>query len=240
MISSCAYVSALTPDCKPANPVSWLNQPMASLKERLEEVMDAMKWAHGDLVRVAGVSSSVVSQWLGKGSKEIKSIGATVAAERIEVASGFAALWVAKGLGPKMAQPQPPNVPGLAPAGPAVVAASSSAVEERLSPDVRNRINSLAPERLWALENVVRAFLGAEPVQVTPLQKLIQSLGVLLAQLPEATDEEKADKRQRVTICRTIALQGPAVLPALARGLPGAAATPAETRRASASARQGS
>ena len=58
-------------------------------------------WEHGDLVRVSGVSSSVVSQWLGKGSKPIHSIGRMEAAERIEQASGYCSLWIAKGKGPE-------------------------------------------------------------------------------------------------------------------------------------------
>jgi hypothetical protein len=67
--------------------------------------MAAQSWEHADLVRVSGQSNSVVSQWLGKGSKEIKSIGKMEAAERIAEASGYAALWVAKGLGPKKRSP---------------------------------------------------------------------------------------------------------------------------------------
>ena len=42
-------------------------------------------------------------QWLGRGSKTIHSIGKTQAAERLEAASGYAALWLAKGIGPKYA-----------------------------------------------------------------------------------------------------------------------------------------
>jgi hypothetical protein len=76
---------------------------MPTLKERLEEVMRAAHWEHADLVRVSKQSSSVVSQWLGKGSKEIKSIGKLDAAIYIERESGFSALWVAKGIGPKRA-----------------------------------------------------------------------------------------------------------------------------------------
>lgn len=76
---------------------------MASLTERLDEVMRVCGWQHADLVRVSGQSSSVVSQWLGKGSKEIKSIGSLDAALRIQSASGFSALWVAKEQGPKHA-----------------------------------------------------------------------------------------------------------------------------------------
>ena len=74
---------------------------MPTLQDRLQEIMDAMQWSHGDLVRVSGQSSSAVSQWRGKSSKLIKSIGNMEAAQRIEAASGYCALWVAKGKGPK-------------------------------------------------------------------------------------------------------------------------------------------
>lgn len=94
-------ISSLTASVKRANAVRWLNANMSALEERLGEVMQAMGWAHADLMRVTGQSSSVVSQWLGKGSKPIKSIGKIEAAEAIERESGFSALWVARGIGPK-------------------------------------------------------------------------------------------------------------------------------------------
>jgi len=86
---------------KPAYCFTVLNSGMATLKQRLEEVMQAKNWEHADLMRVSGQSSSVVSQWLGKGSKDIKAIGKLEAAIYLERASGFSALWIAKGLGPK-------------------------------------------------------------------------------------------------------------------------------------------
>ncbi len=64
---------------------------MQTLQERLREVMAAKGWEQADLMRVSGESSSVVSQWLGKGSKEIKSIGKMEAAERIEAARRWSA-----------------------------------------------------------------------------------------------------------------------------------------------------
>lgn len=76
---------------------------MSTLEDRLNEVMAAMRWGRGDLVRVSQQSSSVVSQWLGKSTKPIKTIGKLEAAIRIERASGYAALWIAKGIGPKRA-----------------------------------------------------------------------------------------------------------------------------------------
>lgn len=67
--------------------------------------MHYMRWERADLVRVSGQSSSVVSQWLGKGSKIIHTIGKVDAAFRIQQASGFHAVWVAEGIGPKFAVP---------------------------------------------------------------------------------------------------------------------------------------
>lgn len=67
--------------------------------------MRAMKWQQSDLMTASQQSSSVVSQWLGKGSKEIKSIGKMEAAIYLERATGFSALWVAKGMGPKKVAP---------------------------------------------------------------------------------------------------------------------------------------
>lgn len=74
---------------------------MSSLKARLEEIMEVMGWTHADLMRVSRQSSSVVSQWLGKTARPIKSISKVEAAEYLEQETGFAALWIAKGLGPK-------------------------------------------------------------------------------------------------------------------------------------------
>lgn len=85
---------------------------MSALQTRLEEIMSVKGWTHADLVRESGESHSVVSQWLGKGSKEIKSIGKMQAAERLEAATGYRALWIAKGLGPpKLSMPSVALIP---------------------------------------------------------------------------------------------------------------------------------
>lgn len=75
---------------------------MSTLKERLEEVMAAKDWRNRDIERVSQQSSSVVSQWLGNGSKIIKTIGKMEAAQRLADASGYTALWIATGQGPKL------------------------------------------------------------------------------------------------------------------------------------------
>jgi hypothetical protein len=81
---------------------------MQNLQERLSEVMAKMGWEHADLMRISKQSSSVVSQWLGKGGKPTRSIGKQEAAEALSKESGFSALWIAKGLGPKLTAPKAP------------------------------------------------------------------------------------------------------------------------------------
>lgn len=68
----------------------------------MKEVMAHKGWTTPQQVAdVAGVSRSAAAQWLGQGSKIIHSIGNMEAAERLERDTGFAALWIAKGVGPK-------------------------------------------------------------------------------------------------------------------------------------------
>lgn len=108
------YVSTLTMSPQARLLVSMVNyRPMLQLKERIEELMRAKGWSVAQIARAAGVSSSSVSQWLGKGSKEIKSI-ALGPALKLEAESGFSALWLSKGEGPKQAPPLPGGEP-LAP-----------------------------------------------------------------------------------------------------------------------------
>lgn len=88
---------------------------MSTLIERLTELMEAMNWDQPALMRESKQSSSVVSQWMGKGSKQIKTIGKMEAAIYLERASGFSALWIAKGMGPKRV---PSTVPAAQPLHP--------------------------------------------------------------------------------------------------------------------------
>lgn len=74
---------------------------MPNLEDRLREVMQAKGWENADVVRISGQSSSVVSQWLGGSSKEIKRIARVSAAVRLAEASGYSAEWIAEGKGPK-------------------------------------------------------------------------------------------------------------------------------------------
>lgn len=105
-------LACLPPECKRANSKRSrltllyvvIVLTMSKLKDRIEELMATMKWEPSDVVKIAGVSSSAVSQWRGKGSKIIHSIGDIKAAEKLEAASGFNALWIAKGEGPKFSE----------------------------------------------------------------------------------------------------------------------------------------
>ncbi len=77
---------------------------MSTLKERIEEIMSAKDLKTGEIARAAGVSSAAVSQWLGKGNgKVINTIGSIEAASNLEGKTGYRALWIATGKGPKMA-----------------------------------------------------------------------------------------------------------------------------------------
>lgn len=118
-LSSRTDVSTLTARCKPASLISWLNATMpTTLQERMAEVMKEMSWDHADVMRVTKQSSSLVSQWIGiNTSKTIKSIGKFEAAERMQAQSGYRALWIARGIGPK-------RVADAAPMGSAAVPGS--------------------------------------------------------------------------------------------------------------------
>jgi len=83
-----------------------------SLADRIQEVLDASKLSVAELAKEAGVTPSAVYQWLGKSSKEIKTIQLRPAL-LIERKTGFSALWISAGEGPKriearIAVPPPP------------------------------------------------------------------------------------------------------------------------------------
>lgn len=73
---------------------------MSALKDRMEEFSKATGLDVGKIAEIAGVSSSAVSQWFGKGSKIINSIG-IAPATKLEKASGYRAMWLSKGELPK-------------------------------------------------------------------------------------------------------------------------------------------
>lgn len=77
---------------------------MSELKDRIEEVKASQNWNDTQMANAAGVSRSAVAQWAGKGSKIIRTIGDVEVALNLERATGYSALWIAKGTGPKMAK----------------------------------------------------------------------------------------------------------------------------------------
>lgn len=77
---------------------------MSTLKERIEDLQKTMGWDDPRTAVAADVTRSAVSQWVGKGSKLIHTIGDLEAALNLERESGYSALWIAKGKGPKMAE----------------------------------------------------------------------------------------------------------------------------------------
>lgn len=72
---------------------------MNTLKERIEYVLEANSWGIVDVAKAAGVSTSAVSQWLGRGNKTTHSIGDIEAAARLGAQTGLSPLWLAKGVG---------------------------------------------------------------------------------------------------------------------------------------------
>jgi len=70
---------------------------MSTLQERMQEFVRETGWTVGQISETADVSSSAVSQWLGGQTLSIKIEPAVL----LERATGFSALWLAKGKGPK-------------------------------------------------------------------------------------------------------------------------------------------
>lgn len=142
----------------PLTRLAGLIAAMPTLQERLEEVMAAMGWGHAELMRISKQSSSVVSQWLGKSTKTIKTIGKLEAALYIERATGFSALWVAKGMGPKRvpAQEAAPNAtPSAVPAGePLPVYLTPAQILERMG----MLLAAVPPGNRAALADVLRGW----------------------------------------------------------------------------------
>jgi len=93
-------VSALTEESKRAyNAVRCNRTYMSTLQERMQELMAESGWSVGEIATIADVSSSAVSQWVNGPTISIK----LEPAIRLERESGYSALWLANGKGPKKA-----------------------------------------------------------------------------------------------------------------------------------------
>jgi transcriptional regulator with XRE-family HTH domain len=74
---------------------------MKTLTERIAHVMAAMHWTSAQEVATAAkVTRSAASQWLGKSSKPIYTMGAR-SAFHLAQATGFSARWLSSGEGPE-------------------------------------------------------------------------------------------------------------------------------------------
>ncbi len=93
------------------------------------------------MAKAAGVTPSAVYQWLGHGSKPINSIGDIEAAMRLAAATGFCALWIAKGKGPKHPVAPAPSHAGQV----AYIAAESDDLTQRYAKN-----SKMAPVIDWA------------------------------------------------------------------------------------------
>jgi len=80
---------------------------MSTLINRIEEIQSKMGWDDKAMGDVAGVSRSAVAQWRGQGSKIIHTIGDIEAAVNLERATGYSALWIARGKGEKLVSKAP-------------------------------------------------------------------------------------------------------------------------------------
>ncbi len=70
---------------------------MSTLQDRMAELISETKLSVGEIALIAGVSSSAASQWKDGPTKSIKIVPAT----RISEATGFSAMWLSTGVGPK-------------------------------------------------------------------------------------------------------------------------------------------
>lgn len=146
------------------------------LKDRLQEVMDAMGWDQAQLREVSGMSSSVVSQWLGANhGKGVHSIGDLGAAIAIERASGFNALWVAKGKPPKMA-PVPRWAGTRHTAAEPTPAYGAAADDAGALRHIAARLQALRPEQRDAAAAVLSAWAreGGSAAMLPALRALLQ------------------------------------------------------------------
>lgn len=83
---------------------------MSTLEERIQEMMDVTKLTVPEIAGIAGVTPSAVSQWLGQSARPTKTISLEPAL-LLERKTGFSALWLSKGKGPKMADRPRANTP---------------------------------------------------------------------------------------------------------------------------------
>lgn len=187
---------------KPANDRQQFNQAyMKSLKERMNELKDTTGWSVSQIAGTAKVSSSAVSQWLGHGKKEIRSIGNIAAAMRLEKASGYRALWLAQGNGPKMVE-----MPAGGPDAGDPLLAALTVVAEAIEPASRTAKLALVPlftdlvEKPSEVRNIAQTMhhlLGTKSGVSTSSYSVVQATSQTGEDLPAFTPRRN-DKRSSV------------------------------------------
>ena len=78
---------------------------MTVLADRMKELEDQFGLTVGEIAKLCGVTSSAVSQWFGTKGKASNEIGSVRAAVMLERRTGWSALWIAYGEGPKIVMP---------------------------------------------------------------------------------------------------------------------------------------
>lgn len=99
---------------------------MTTLQDRIAELMTTAGLTVGGLAEIAEVTSSAATQWKDGPTKTLKAGPAT----KLALATGFSAMWLSTGEGPKM------TPPGMPPPAPSNVAEAPALSPSRLVPVV--------------------------------------------------------------------------------------------------------
>lgn len=118
---------------------------MSNLQDRIDELMKVTGWSVPEVARRAQVTPSAVSQWLGKAGRPTKSILLRPAIY-LERDSGFSALWLSSGEGPKFAR-QPGPSTGIASIFPGISQEKWEALGERQKGVVEERLRQAIDEQ---------------------------------------------------------------------------------------------
>ena len=119
---------------------------MSNLEDRISELIKVTGWSVPEIAKRAKVTPSAVSQWLGKSGRPTKSILLRPAIY-LERDSGFSALWLSSGEGPKFARPPGPTT-GIASIFPSLSQEKWEALGERQKGVVEERLRQAIDEQL--------------------------------------------------------------------------------------------
>jgi phage repressor protein C with HTH and peptisase S24 domain len=83
---------------------------MPTLQDRIAEIMESSQLSVGKLAEIAEVTSSAATQWKDGPTKSLK----TGPASKLAAKTGFSAMWIATGEGPKYLAPSAPTPSNVA------------------------------------------------------------------------------------------------------------------------------